>query len=342
MKSSKLTIKDMAKKAGVSVATISRAMEPHTRPKVAPHTLKRIDALIKKYGYTTNLAAKHLRQTVTKTIGIVFPYVPGIFYSEYYTHILAGVTEYLLETDYRFKMLLLKEGSWWDDYNFQAGEGVDGLIIVHWFKIFSNQGALQRVDVPYVLINDFDPQIKAQFVAADQVLGGRLAAEYLYTNGHRQMAVLTGPAWSVDSRLRLEGFKGFLKEKGIVLAEDLVKEAGYLEHQAYESAMGLIKNEKRITAIFCCNDQMAFGVLRRLKDLGLECPKDISLLGYDDELRASLCTPSLTTIRVDIVHLAKEAARIILSNLKSIDNKEFTTFLSQPTLIERQSVKKIN
>jgi len=342
MKSSHLTIKDMAQKAGVSVATISRAMEAHTRTKVAPQTLKRIDTLIKKYGYTTNLAAKHLRQTVTKTIGIVFPYIPGIFYSIYYTHILAGATEFLLETDYRFKMLLLKEGAWWDDYNFKVGEGVDGLIIIHWFKIFSNQTVLEKMDIPYVLINDFDPNIDAQFIAADQVLGGRMAAQYFYTNGHRQMAVLSGPVWSVDSRLRLDGFKAFLKEKGIVLDENQVVDAKFLEQDAYESISGFIKNNKEITAIFCCNDQMAFGALRGLKDLGLECPKDISLIGFDDELKASLITPSLTTMRVDIAGLARQAAKILLERLKTPNKKSFQPVISPPVLIERNSVKKFS
>ena len=337
-----MTIKEMAQKAGVSVATISRAMEAHTRSKVAPQTLKRVDALIKQYGYTTNLAAKHLRQTLTRTIGIVFPYVPGIFYSEYYTHILAGATEYLLETDYRFKMLLLKEGAWWDDYNFRVGEGVDGLIIIHWFKIFSNQAALEKINIPYVLINDLDLQIKAQFVAADQVLGGRMAAQYLYSNGHRQMAVLTGPAWSVDSQLRLEGFKDFLKEKGIILDSELVEDAGYLEQQAYEHTANLLHKNKGITAIFCCNDQMAFGALRRIKESGLECPKDISLVGFDDEAMAAMSMPPLTTIRVDVSSLAREAAKVLLVSLKAIDNNQFTQIVSPPTLIERQSVKKIN
>lgn len=332
----------MAKKAGVSVATISRAMEPRTRGQVAVQTLKRVDALIKKYGYTTNLAAKHLRQSVTKTIGIVFPYVPGIFYSMYYTHILAGTTEYLLETDYRFKMLLLKEGAWWDDYNFRAGEGVDGLIIIHWFKIFSNQSAFEKINIPFVLINDLDTQIKAQFVVADQVLGGRLAAQYLYSKGHRQIAVLTGPSWSVDSRLRFEGFKDYLKGQGLLLDGDLVVDAGFLEQQAYECTANLIKLNKGITAIFCCNDQMAFGALRRLSESGLECPKDVSLVGYDDELKASLCAPSLTTIRVDIPALARQAAQILLGRLKVPHNKPSQPVILSPTLIERQSVKKIN
>jgi len=332
----------MAKKAGVSVATISRAMASHTRGKIAPQTLKRVDGLIKKHGYTTNLAAKQLRQSVTKTIGIVFPYVPGIFYSEYYTHVLAGATEFLIDTDYRFKIVLLKEGAWWDDYNFRVGEGVDGLMIVHWFKVFSSQAVLEKIKIPYVLINDFDPRINAQFVAADQALGGRLAAEYLYKNGHRQMAVLAGPAWSMDNRMRLEGFIDILKDQGIILDADLVKDAGFLEQRAYEVTANLINKNKDITAIFCCNDQMAFGVLRCLKKLGLECPKDISVLGYDDELGASLCTPSLTTIRVDIAALAGQAAKTLLERLKNPRNKSHQEIILNPELIERQSVKKIN
>jgi LacI family transcriptional regulator len=341
MSSSGLTIKDIAQKAGVSIATISRAMSPHTRSKVAPETLKHVDALIKQYGYSSNLAARHLRQSSTKTIGIIFPYVPGIFYSIYYTHILAGITEYLLETEYRFKMLLLKEGSWWDDYNFRSAEGVDGLIIIHWFKIFSNPAALERINIPFMILNDFNPQIKASFVSANQSLGGRMAAEHLYNNGHTNVGVLRGPDWSVDSQMRLEGFQSFFKEKGIVIGDSQIEDGKYLEQEAYNHVGNLVQRNAGITAIFCCNDQMVFGAQRKLKELGIQCPQDISLIGFDDEIRSSFNDPALTTIHVDIPTMAKEAAQRLLEQLKDPHiSSEAKIF--EPTLIKRQSVRKIN
>ena len=98
----------MAKKAGVSVATISRAMNEETRKKVSQETLIKIDRLVERCKYTPSLAAKNLRKTSTKTIGVVFPYVNNIFYSSYYTNILSGVANYLIGTEYQFKLILLK------------------------------------------------------------------------------------------------------------------------------------------------------------------------------------------------------------------------------------------
>jgi LacI family transcriptional regulator len=336
-----LTIKEMALKAKVSVATISRVMNPETRGMVAPSTIKRIDALIEKHGYTTNLAAKHLRQSTTKTIGIVFPYVPGIFYSEYYTRILAGATEYILETDYRFKMLLLKEGKNWDGYNFRTAEAVDGLIMVHWFKIFSNMEALKKISVPVVMINDYDPQVKAHFVYADQFQGGQLAAEHLFTNGHRRTAIFTGPAWSKDSYLRAEGYKTYFEQKGIVFNANQMLDGKYIEKIAYARVEELLKKNPGITAIFCCNDQMAYGVLRRFKELGIRCPEDISIVGFDDEDKSAYIQPALTTIHVDAAILAKEAVKMLLHQIKDSKNSNHVTLSTPVLLVQRETVKSI-
>ena len=103
-----MTIYEIAKKAKVSIATISRAMSPETRSKVAPETLTEIDRLVALFGYAPNLAARHLSKTVFKTIGILMPHHPQIFLEDYYVKILAGVADATLETDYQFKIVLLK------------------------------------------------------------------------------------------------------------------------------------------------------------------------------------------------------------------------------------------
>jgi len=280
----------------------------------------------------------------TKTIGIALPYVPGMLYSEYYMHILVGVTDYIIEENYYFKLLLLKSDKWWDNYNFRLKEGIDGLIMTHWNKIFSSKAALEKIKIPNVVINDFDPQIKTSFVYADQVLGGRLVAEHLYSYGHRRMGVLVGPVWSLDSRQRLEGFTSFLKEKEIYIDYNQIEDGKFLEQEGYVSVGKLLKRNKDMTAIFCCNDQMAIGALRKLKELGIKCPKDISLVGYDNESKSELVSPHLTTVSMDVTALAKQAAIILLKHLNEYPGSKKSLWRMHPvspTLLKRGSVKKI-
>ncbi|MBI4309732.1 MAG: LacI family DNA-binding transcriptional regulator [Candidatus Omnitrophica bacterium] len=314
----KLNIKEMAKKAGVSVATISRAINAQTRGKVAPDTLEKVDALIKKHGYTPNLSAKHLRQSSTRTIGVIFPYFRGIFHHSYYVEVLAGISDYLLGTDYQFKMLLLKEDKeQWDQYDFKRGERVDGLIITHWPRFFSHKSVLEQINIPSVIISDLRKDVKNFFVGGDQVSGGRQAAEHLYGLGHRRMAVLTGPAISMDSRLRLRGFEHYLGMKGLSLDPQWIVGADFLEDAAYNRVEKVLKDRKRPTAIFCLNDQMAFGTLRKLSDLKIACPEEISVVGYDDDPRGLLSVPALTTVRVPLYELAQEGTRRLINHLKS-------------------------
>ncbi len=313
-----LNIRDIARKAGVSVATISRAINPETRCKIAPKTLISVDALIRKYGYTPNLSARNLNKTSTKTIGVIFPYFSGLFYHSHYVNILAGVSDALLTTDYQFKTLLLRgEKEKWDHYDFKKGEHVDGLIIEHWPYFFSDKSILENMKIPCVVISDLRRNVKTFFACGDQIAGGRKVAEYLFGLGHRHFSVLTGLDTSTDSQLRLKGFCDYLKAKGVSLNGRWIIRADYREDMAYERVGEVFKERTRPTAVFCLNDQMAIGVLWKLKGLNIDCPKEVSVVGYDNEIRGQLCRPSLTSVNVPLYDLAAEGVRRIISHLKS-------------------------
>ncbi len=338
-----MTIYEIAKKAGVSIATISRAMSPQTRGKVSAATLKKIDEIVKKYGYTPNVAARNLGGTSFKTIGVVLPHLKGIFFSDYYTQLLSGVADTLLDTDYHFKMVTLKADNFqWDHYDFRAGEGVDGIIITHWPHFFSSAAALEKLTVPCVVINDPEAGVRVHFASCDNQMGGEIAARYLYSKGHRQVVVLAGPAWSADSRQRIEGFKDFFKRMNAP-AKFEVLQGDFQEEKAGALAEAYFRKNDQVTAFFCCNDLMAFGVISALKKTGIHCPRDISVMGYDDDRRAESFEPPLTTIRAPHYDLTKEGTRRLLRYLKKEEKEEFfkeqTVFPVE--LVERQSVQQV-
>ena len=336
-----VTIYEISRRAGVSIATVSRAVNPQTRHKVAPETFRAITALVDKYGYTPNLAARHLGGSTFKTIGLVMGYFRGLFFSDYHTKVLAGVADALLDTDYVFKLIMVKPTpKKWDRYNFKIGEGVDGLIVTHWPTFFSKASVLEALDVPCVVINDPEHGVRAYFTGGDNVLGGKLAARYLYAKGHRRIVVVAGPSWSSDSALRLRGFKAFFRTCGGRVRLTVVP-GEFDRGQARSAAHALLKTDRSITAFFSCNDDMALGVLEALRELHVRCPEDISVMGYDDDARAQTAEPSLTTIRVPLYDIAKTGANRLVRYLTGEDTAGFAgrQTLFPVELVERQSVR---
>ncbi|MCP4652734.1 MAG: LacI family transcriptional regulator [Candidatus Omnitrophica bacterium] len=336
----------MAKMAGISVATISRATNPETRSKIAPATLKKIDALIKKYKYVPNLAARELNNPGIKTIGIVFPYNRDIFYSAYYTHLLSSIANFLLDTDYRFKLILFKQKKRkWDWYDFKIGEGVSGIILTHWFMFFSKKRLQGKwKDVPYVIINDFDKSIKGYFVYEDSFSGGEEAAKYLYNLGHRNVAIITGSHRSSDSNRRQAGFQSFYKDRGIFIDSDSIVEGDFGDNKkTFKAVDDLVRLKRRPTAMFCCNDNIAFAAINRLKEKGVSCPGNISVIGYDDDPSSRNFNPPLTTIRVPLYDLGQRAIEVLLNHIRNKSQREglYGQSCFPVQLIERQSVKAI-
>lgn len=337
----KLTMHKIAREAAVSVATVSRALNPQTRFKVAPRTLTRIERLVARYHYTPNIAAAALRRASFQAIGVVLPHHAGVFLEDYYARLLAGVSDALLSSLYHLTTLLLKcEKPLWDAYRFKPGKSVDGLIVTHWRAFFSNRAVIGHLDVPAVVINDPEPRLRAHCVSGDHLLGGRLAAEHLYTRGHRTIAVLTGPADSSDSALRLKGFTAFLREVSVPLERRLIHCGEFQEEVAYRLTDSVLETRRGLTAVFCCNDEMAFGVMRRLQERGIPCPGRISVMGYDDHRRAATVTPALTTIQVPLYELAQEAARRLVEYLQDTAQRDFfyRTTLLPVKVVPRQSV----
>lgn len=335
----RITVHELAEIAKVSVATVSRALNSATSHLVKPATRERIERLAEKHHFTPNLAAQNLRQTKFKTIGIVFPHHTGILQSEYYSDLLSGAADAMLESDYRLKMILLKaEKPKWDDYDFRGGEGVDGLILTYWTTVFSGPEIFKRLDIPCAVINNVDSKVKVRFVAGDHFAGGQLAAKHLMDKGHRKIAVFCGRYYSQDVKERYRGFRLYLRSKGVYLQENSIFRVDYNEEAAYEMTGELLKLRPRFSAIFCMNDIQAYGVLRRLQKEGVKCPKEISVVGYDDQRESQYTTPPLTTVRAPVYDMGRYAALDLMEHLEKKNPNFFEARMLPVELIKRKSV----
>ncbi|HTL69847.1 MAG TPA: LacI family DNA-binding transcriptional regulator, partial [Candidatus Eisenbacteria bacterium] len=288
-------------------------------------------------------AAKNLVGSATRTVGVVLPHFSGIFFSDYYSKVLAGVADAVLEAGYRFKLVMLRhaEGPRWDRHDFRSAEGVDALVVTHWPNFFSKASAINRLTLPCVVVNDAEPGVRAHFAGSDNRMGGYLAAQHLCAMGHRRVLLVTGPEWSSDSRLRVEGFRAFFREAGVRAQIEAVSGA-FHESDAAHAVGEFFSRKKGFTAVFACNDLMACGALARLAQMGIDCPSRVSVVGYDDDARAASAAPPLTTVRVPLYEIARESVRRLIDRLEGRDDRD--RFFRSPTvmpveLVVRQSVR---
>lgn len=332
----KLRVKDMAKLAGVSTATVSRALNPETAHMVLEETRKHVAEIALEHNYVPNIAAKQLRQSKTKTIGLVYPAFKGIFDNAIFNRVLSGVSDYLLDTDYRLKLIMFKYGQ--EDIralDFNQSERVDGLIIwSHFYSGIENT----KIDLPTVYVNDYVEGVDGYFVCGDNVSGARKLAAHLFELGHRNYVIIAGNMHISDTHLRINAFKNFLFSKGVDISEDKVYDVEHFrEDLAYELTAKVLKEHPQTTAIFALSDDIAIGVIRRLNELDIACPDDISVVGYDDNLKSIDFTPSITTIRDPLYELVQDGAKALIGYLSSESTDTFKNHIIKPGILIARS-----
>jgi LacI family transcriptional regulator len=298
-----VTIHDVAARAGVSVATVSRVL--NKKEIVRQETLDQVLAAAKSLRYVPNIAARSLSIRRSQTIGIVLPDVHGEFFSE----VIRGIDVAARRERYH----ILVSGSHSDVGEMlevlEAMHGrVDGLVVMAPdVAIESLREQLPR-DLPMVLLNSSDARHHA--ITIDNYGGARTMMRHLADLGHKRVAFICGPATNADARERLRGYRSAMRgAERIEVAGDFTEVAGH------EAVKELLRRDPRPTAIFAANDSMAVGALSALRDAGVAVPREMSVVGFDDIPIARFVTPPLTTIRVDIAELGRRAFAVLLDAL---------------------------
>lgn len=312
----RVTLADVARHAGVSRAAASYVI--NGKPGVADATRERVLAVADELGFRPNRLARSLRQGHSKAIGLLLADVANPFYPE----LAAGVLDAAKALGY--KVFLSHTG---DDPRQQASEAYalldhrcDGLI----FTTLTSADRhlleqLIRHGIPFVQLVRRVPGIVADFVGIDDGAGGRTAAEYLLTLGHRDIAVVAGPRQSSASRARAQGLCQALASHGITLPPERCTESSLTRDGGYTAARRLLEAARPPQAIACGNDVIALGVIDALIDAGLGVPEDVAVIGYDDMSFASSRLLELTTIRQPRHEMGAEAARILANRVRYPD-----------------------
>ncbi|WP_017445730.1 LacI family DNA-binding transcriptional regulator [Gayadomonas joobiniege] len=332
------TIKDIAKEAGVSLATVSRVI--NNGPKVSDKTRERIKAIMKDLGYRPNANARALVKQKNPSIGVVLAELSDPFFAT----LAHGIESVAREQNLQ---ILLSSGSIHAKTERKAIETLFEhrceAMIVH-SKALDNHTLIDFAkQVPgFVLINRYIPEIADCCVWLDNYVGGGLMARHLLNNGHQKFVVLSSEYQINDPYERLDGIKDELAKANIQLSEQQIAcDKPDLEGGA-QAMQKLLNNKPDFTAVIAYNDAMAAGAISVLQEAGYQLPEQISVMGFDDVMLARFCRPKLSTLHYPIEEMAVKAAELAI---EKSTNLEFTPdpsgYKFTPSIVSRQSIKNL-
>ena len=298
---------DVARQAGVSQPTVSRALRDD--PKIAAKTRQRVAEVAERLGYVPSELGRSLSTQATKRIAVV---------ADLDNPLWGMLVEQLHDdlSDSGYSMTLLAEHGDLARFELQLlGGWADGVIITSARLTSTLPDELQRRNIPLVLVNRVTQGLKADAAVADNIEGGRAAAKILVDAGHTRVAALFGPIDTSTGRGREEGFRRGLKEAGLTLPDSSVIHGDFDYRFGQEALPQLLTGRHRASAIFCASDMIAIGALNRAHQLGIEVPADIALVGYDDLDQASWPIFDLTTVRVPFDAMVRSAVQRIMARL---------------------------
>ncbi len=325
----RVSIKDIAKAAGVSHSTVSRALSDN--PLVAKETRGRIQKIAHERGYTPNAIARGLVTQHTRTVGVIVTTITDPFAGE----VFRGIEEVAGDNNYRL-FLGTSNADPVREVNLVKGLRewrVDGVIVASSRVGSLYMPLLKEIGVPIVLINNQRGGPFVQSVGVDNAASACLATRHLIEQGHRVIGYLEGPPEHASSGDRLSGYQRALAQAQIPFDPTLVV-SGNGRVEGGEQVTLLLALSPAPTAIFCYNDMTAIGALRALKARGLRVPDDISLVGFDDIEFASYVDPPLTTIRQPKDEMGRLAMRMLIDLLQS---RSVTDIVVPGELIVRES-----
>jgi len=340
----RLTIKEVARAAGVSTQTVSRVL--NNRPDVAPETFERVRQIIEDTGYAPNMLARSLTQGRSHTLGVV------AYGLDYFgpSRVLTGIDQQAAEMGYSISLNLIHVPET-DDVdrllNNLVSRQVDGII---WAipQVGNNRAWSRTVGpdfaVPVVLVGGMDDQTALPSIAIDNRAIGRTATEHLLAGGARRVGIITGPLTWWEAQQRELGWREALAAHGLVAEDRLIAVGDWTANSGEDGLDTLLEREPELDAVFASNDQMALGVLHGAHRLGRRIPEDLSVVGVDNTADASHFWPSLTTVHQPLRDAGALAVREIDCSIgrardvrRAPDVAIAEVTLLEPELIVRES-----
>jgi LacI family transcriptional regulator len=335
---SRPTLKDLARKAGVHVSTVSRALDAETSNRLAPEMVRKIRRVAMRAGYRPNPAARALKTRRSHTIGVVIPDIADPAFPP----IIRGIEEGLARRDY-VAIVASTDGNPLRQQRIletMRARGVDGLVLASALRSDAMVSKLTAgIPVTTVIRQTDGPGFSS--VLHDEDDGIRLALTHLVSLGHRAIATIAGPQSLSTGYNRHTAFNRHAKLLGIGANRSLAAFArAFNEAEGERCTEELLVTGKKFTAIVCANDRIAIGAVAALRRHGLRCPDDISVTGFNDMPLADRLSPALTTVRVQHFRAGTEAAEIIIDMVGREGKGEPRHAVLPVELIVRESTRR--
>ena len=313
-------IKDVALHAGVSVTTVSHVVNG-TRF-VSEVARQRVEAAVRELGYVPSAVARSLKHNTTRTFGMVIPNNSNPYFAE----IIQGVEARSFAAGYN--VILCNSN---DDPERQAAylrvlaeKRIDGLIFVVTGSDAVVRATLGGINTPLVLLDREVSGVSSDLVEVNHVLGSQMATEHLLELGHPRVACISGPPGLSPSSQRRAGWKDALEKAGVERKESDLARGDFTARGGYLAMQTLLKRRPRPTAVFACNDLMAFGALTAAREAGIAVPQQLSIVGFDDIDLAAFSAPPLTTVAQPKQQIGTVAAELLLDRVGNAraDNRQ--------------------
>ena len=328
MEKKKLSIEDVARRAKVSITTVSRVINNVST--VSKKNRAKVEEAIAHLKYRPNISAQRLARGYNNSIGLVMPGYPGIFYSFYAVELIRGVG-HACETKRLDLVFHITNGT-----NPINTHNVGGVIFADVIENRKQVDSALAHGTPSVIINNRVDDLNVSYIAVDNIAGGRTAGDYLVSLGHKRIATVTGNLNTQGGNHRHEGFTKILRERQVPLPEEYVFKGDYSRRSARAAGEAFLKLPERPTAIFVASDDMALEIITVIMENGLRVPEDISVIGFDDNPACLFGPIALTTVRQPLFKMAEDSVHL-LSAIIAGKEKTRKKIVLTPELVIRES-----
>ena len=343
MTKKRTTLKDIAEKLGISVATVSRALKNH--PEISQRIKDQVNLLVTSMNYRPNSFALHLKNQQSKMIGVILPKVVHYHSST----ILKGIISKCHDLNYQVLICEsgIDENSERENTSSLINTGIDGLLVSLSNNNFSEDffGELHSEGLPMVFFDKVPTTISSHKVLTNDYTGAFIATEHLIKNNYKKIAHFKGQKGARNTQPRYNGYIAAIEKYKIDHNPNFIIEClNCNEEEGYKQTLELMKNEEKPDAIFCVNDEMAIGALSALRNMNIKVPEEVGVVGFSNSTASKYMYPALTSIEQSGEEIGKTAAALLIQTINH-DEKIGTTFVQnviEPILIIRESSNRSN
>lgn len=336
-----ITIKDVAKEAGVSIATVSKVI--NGSPSISQATILKVNQIMRELEYYPNFRAQNFARKSTHNVAFVTELERGTaFFNPYMFEIMSGLQKTLSSKNYSLSIVNVSSQEQQDMVNQMiAQKSADGLVIYGSVLTKEMSSLILKAGFPHVVIGAPSFESQLCWINTNNYLSGEIAVNHLLEQEYRRIAFLGGPENDMVSRHRLHGVLTALADKNLRIDESYIKRGEATIQEGFRMMKEILSMQVRPDAIICVNNYIALGAFRCIEEYSLRIPEDIGIITFDEHPFAQVTKPMMTTVNIDVFDMGMQAGKLILNKIKK-PNLQVQSYTTLPNLIVRGSTKRVS